>query len=71
MHHTQDLQTETLDTDVTELTKIYVWRMLFQTVTAPHEIITSATMALTVSQVTVKVKQSLYRPGQTLRVPTR
>jgi hypothetical protein len=43
--------------------------MLFQTVRTLHEITACTAMALTVSKVTLKVKQTLYRPGQTLRVP--
>jgi hypothetical protein len=43
--------------------------MLFQTVRTLHEINACTAIALTVSKVTAKVKQTLYRPGENLRVP--
>jgi len=43
--------------------------LLFKTVRTLHEISACKAMALTVSNVTAKVKQTSYRPGQTLSVP--
>jgi len=63
--HPRSRQTETLDSNVTKLTNVYV----VPTVRTLHEITACTAMVLTVSKVTVKVNQTLYRPGQTLRFP--